>query len=96
MVIKDFSGDFLKADSIEDGDIIEVMDEGKDEFNQALNKTIYNLSVKKGDKVMKWSPNNESGRIMQQAYGNDSKDWVGKKIQIFKVGNSMKIKPIKV
>jgi hypothetical protein len=94
-MIPDFSGDFLNYDSTQDGDIIEIMDEGKVEFNETLKKNMFNLHVKKGDKVLTWSPNNSSGRLLQEAFGKDSTGWIGKKISILHVDKKMLIRPIK-
>ena len=94
-MIPNFSGDFLNFDSTADGDIVEILDEGKEEFNQILKKIMFNISVKKGDKVMIYSPNNNSGRLLQEVFGKDSKDWIGKKFQIIHVEKRMLIRPIK-
>ena len=56
---------------------------------------MFNINVKRGDKVMTYSPNNSSGKILQQAFGIDTKDWKGKKFQIVHVDKKMLIKPIK-
>lgn len=93
-MIPDFSGDFLTIKSTQDGDICEIMDEGQEQFSQALGKKLFNIKVKKNDKVFTWTPNNEAGRSLQTAWGKDSKNWIGKKFQIFHISNSMKIKPI--
>ena len=93
-MIPDFSGDFLNFDSTQDGDIVEIMEEGKIEFNQTLKKNLFNISVKKGDKVLVYSPNNTAGRELQKAYGKDSKEWIGKKFQILHVDKKMLIRPI--
>lgn len=94
-MITDFSGDFLNFDSTEDGDIVEILNEGKVEFNETLKKNLFNLQVKKGEKVMTYSPNNQSGRALQEAYGKDSSGWVGKKFQVFHLNGKMAIKPLK-
>jgi hypothetical protein len=94
-MIPDFSGDFLNLDSTQDADIIEILDEGKEEFNSVLKKDMFNIHVRKGDKVMTYSPNNTSGRLLQDAFGKDSKDWIGKKFQIIHADKKMLIRPIK-
>lgn len=94
-MIPDFSGDYLNFESSTDGDIIEILDEGKNEYNDVLKKHMFNLHVRRNDKVMTYSPNNSSGRLLQEAFGKDSKDWVGKKFQIVHVQGKMLIKPIK-
>ena len=95
-MIPDFSGDYLNFESTQDSDVIEIVDEGKVEFNEALKKTMFNIHVKKGDKVMTYSPNNQSGRLLQDAFGKDTKDWVGKKFQILHISGKMAIRPLKL
>lgn len=94
-MIPDFSGDFLNFDSTNDGDIIEIIDEGKVEYNETLKKDMFNIKVKKGDKTVTYSPNNTSGKALQEAFGKDTKDWVNKKFQILHVDKRMVIRPIK-
>ena len=92
----DFSGDYINYDGTEDGDICEILDEGKVEYNETLKKDMYNLKVKLREKVKIYSPSNVAGRSLQEAFGRDSKNWIGKKFQIFHVDKKMIIKPIKV
>ena len=93
-MIPDFSGDFISAGSIKDGDIIEILDEGKVEYNDILKKDMFNLKVKLNEKVRTWTPNNNHGKLLQHSFGADSKSWIGKKVQLVLVENKMLIKPI--
>lgn len=93
-MIPDFSGDFLNFGSTQDGDIIEIIDEGKSEYNDTLKKTMFNIKVRKGEKVMTYSPNNSSGKILQKSFGMDSAGWVGKKFQVVHANETMFIRPI--
>lgn len=94
-MIPDFSGSYLKLESTQDGDIIEIVDEGKYEFSENLKKDMFNLKVKRGDKVMTWSPNNKQGQALQDAFGLDSVNWKGKKCQILHIEGKMNVRPIK-
>ncbi len=95
-MINDFSGDYLNFDSTKDGDIIQIIGEGKREMNEALKKVIYNIRVNKnGTKEMTYSPNNSSGKILQAAFGEDDVDWIGKEFTVLHVEKKMLIKPIK-
>lgn len=94
-MIQDFSGDFLNFESTEDGDIVEIISEGKVEFNKTLQKEMYNIKVRKNGKEMTYSPNNTSGRLLQDAFGKDDKNWVGKKFSVMHVDKKMIIRPIK-
>lgn len=90
-----FSGDFISAKSVKDGDVLEIVDEGKIEFNDALKKDMFNIKVKlNGDKVKTWSPNNKHGKLLQQSFGVDTQKWIGKKVQILLVEDQMLIKPL--
>jgi len=94
-MIPDFSGDFLNYESTEDGDVIEILTEGKVERNDILKKDLFNIKVKKGGKEMTYSPSMKAGRILQSAFGKDSKSWIGKKFQIIHADKRMIIRPIK-
>lgn len=95
-MIPNFSGDYLNFESTEDGDVCEILDEGVEEFNDILKKKMFNVKIRKGDKIMTYSPNNTSGRLLQQVFGKDTKDWIGKKFQVIHADKKMMIRPIKV
>ena len=44
-MIADFGGDFISAKNVADGDILEIMDEGKMEYSDALKKDCFNIKV---------------------------------------------------
>lgn len=95
-MMTDFSGEFLNYDSTTDGDIVEILNEGKVEYNDTLKKELFNISVKVNDKVKTYSPSNTAGRTLQEAFGKDSKDWVGRKFQVFHIDKKMVVKPLKI
>lgn len=90
----DFSGDYITAKSIHDGDIVEFIDEGKVVFNDFLNKDMFELKVKTNEKVKTWSPSDKHGVILQKAFGDDTKGWIGKKVQLSLLEGKMFIKPL--
>ena len=94
-MIPDFSGDFLSFDSTKDSDIAEILDEGKVEYNEALKKDMFNIKVKINDKVKIYSPSNKAGQSLQDAFGTDTSDWIGRKFQILHIDKKMAIRPIK-
>ena len=94
-MIPDFSGDFINAKSVKDGDMITILSEGEYTYSDILKKDVFNLKVSLNDKPKTWSPNNKHGKLLQQAFGIDSKQWVGNKVQIALVEDVMLIKPIK-
>ena len=90
----DFSGDFINFKSTKDGDIMIIIDEGKLEYNEILKKEMFNIGVEMNGKKKIYSPTNEAGRLLQIKFGKDSKDWLGKKIQIVHAGEKMLIRPL--
>ena len=94
-MINDFSGDYLNFDSTKDGEIIEIISEGKREYSEILKKEVYNIQVKKGEKTMTYSPNNTAGKALQEAFGENDIDWIGKKFTVMHIDKKMIIRPIK-
>ena len=93
-MIPDFSGDFINFDGTKDGDIITIINEGKVEYNDTLKKDMFNISVKHNEKVKTYSPNNKAGLALQDAFGQDTKEWIGKQVQIVHIDKKMLIKPV--
>lgn len=93
-MIPDFSGDFISAKVVKDGDIVEILNEGEMKFSEALKKECFNIQVKLNDKVKFWSPSNKQGKILQQSFGLDTKSWIGKKVILHLVEEHLLIKPI--
>lgn len=94
-MIPDFTGDYISIDSTQDGDICTIIDEGKTEYNENFKKHVFSIGVKLNDKNKIYSPNDKAGRALQDAFGRDSRDWIGHKFQIFHIDKRMVIKPIK-
>lgn len=93
-MIPDFSGDYVSAKSVNDGDIMEILDEGRVEYSDVLKKDTFNLKVKINDKIKSWTPNNKHGQLLQKTFGMDTKTWIGQKIQVSVIEDKMLIKPI--
>lgn len=93
-MIPDFSGDFLNYDSTNDGDIVTILDEGKVEHNEVLKKDLFNITVEVNKNRKIYSPNNKAGRALQEAFGKDTKEWVGKQFTILHIDKKMHIRPI--
>ena len=94
-MIPDFSGDFISYDSTSDNDVMVILNEGKVEYNENLKKDMFNIQVELNEKKKIWSPNNKHGKALQEAFGNDTKEWIGQKVQILHVDKKMAIRPIK-
>lgn len=93
-MIADFSGDYLNYNGTNDGDEFVISGEGKVEYNETLKKDMFNMPVQHNGKTKTWSPNNKQGQQMQDAYGMDTKDWIGKVVQVIHADNKMLIRPI--
>ncbi len=75
--------------------MITILSEGEYTYSEILKRDVFNLKVSLNDKPKTWSPNNKHGKLLQQAFGIDIKLWVGQKVQIALVEDTMLIKPIK-
>ena len=94
-MIPDFSGDFLNYDGTEDRDIVTILDEGKVEYNETLKKDLFNIQVEHNGKKKIFSPSNKTGRQLQEAFGKDTKSWIGKQFEVIHVDKKMAIRPLK-
>lgn len=94
-MIPDFSGDYLNINNTQDGDIVEILNEGKVEFNTMLKKEIFNIPVQVNGKIKAYSPSNKAGQALQDAFGMDTKNWKNQKFQVLHVDGKMAIRPIK-
>lgn len=93
-MIPDFSGDFINYDGTKDGDIMTILSEGKVEYNENLKKDMFNITVELNKSQKTWSPNNKAGRALQEAFGNDTKTWIGKQCTILHIDKKMHVKPM--
>jgi len=56
---------------------------------------MFNITVELNKKKKTYSPNNTAGRTLQEAFGNDTKNWIGKQFEVLHVDKKLKIRPIK-
>lgn len=96
MVVLDLSGDYLNFESSKDGDICVIVTEAKPTFNETLKKEIVDMKVEKDGKQYTYSPNLSAQRSLTDAFGKDTKEWIGKTFEILHVQGKMAIRPIKV
>ena len=94
-MIPDFSGDYLNYDGTQDGDMFVILSEGKVEYNETLKKEMFNIEVEHNKKKKVWSPSNKHGKLLQDAFGLDTKTWLNRKVQVIHVDKKMAIRPIK-
>lgn len=85
---------FKKGEDIKDGDIVKIANEGKKQEGQYGEQDIF--LVKKGDKEGNVSFNQTSINNLIDGYGEDSINWIGKKVKVMmiKMSVSGKIRPV--
>ena len=81
MVETDFSGNFTNERNCKEGDIGRVMTEGSIEEKTNLKGDKYmqlTITVEVNGKELEHSPRTREGQKLQDAWGIDSKEWIGK------------------
>jgi hypothetical protein len=84
MVEADFSGDYVNVENTQQGDIMEIVSEAKyEEFTKKDGsvKTILNIPVLVNGKNKIYSPSRDAGRALVKAFGKETKEWIGHKLQ---------------
>lgn len=77
--------DFLSADMLNNGDIVEILNEGK--FLEAeetpFKRSAFQIDVRlqNGSKKV-WTMNKTTRKRLAAAYGDDSKEWVGRRVRV--------------
>ena len=93
-----FAGAYMAFDSTKDGGIAVITGEGVE--TEIENKWSHqmewklNIPVEITGKALVWTPWDSDGRALQEAWGTDSREWVGKKLQIIHDKKKMIVKPI--
>jgi len=97
MVQVKFGSDYLNVDNCEDGDIATITGEGElgEITYNGKTKEVLNIPVEINDKIMVYTPAMKAGRALVEAYGDDTKDWIGKQFQTFNVDSRLVIKTVK-
>lgn len=77
---------FLNADTCKDGDVIEVVGEGKIEAKKdpttQREYSVLNLPVKLNGRSLTYSPNSDATRVLKTAWGMNTTSWIGKKFSV--------------
>ncbi len=78
---------FLKAESIENESVGEILDEGEVRGTEetGFDDPVFEMGVKIGPVKFRWTMNAKSQRNLISKWGNDTKAWIGKKIILWKV-----------
>ena len=91
---------YISFENTKDGDIVEIIEEGQYEMKKVSwskdEKKILNIPVRLNDKKIIWSPWNKDSKKCIEAWGKDTKNWVGMKFEIVHMENKMLIRPIVV
>ena len=84
MVEVNFSGNFLSAENCKANDVGVFVDEGTLNERSKNGKTWNQLSisVEVGEKKYNHSFRSSEGKRFQEAYGKETKNWIGKKFKI--------------
>lgn len=77
--------EFLNSTMLEEGDIVVLLDEGifREPEDTGLQRTVFQISVGLPDQRNKtWTMNKTTRKRLIEAWGDDSANWVNKKVQI--------------
>jgi len=77
--------EYLHADAIEPGDIVEII--GKARYisaqESAFERSYLEVAVKMSDGQAKtWTPNKTTLHLLAQAFGDDTDSWINKKVKL--------------
>lgn len=84
-----FSGNFLRAEDCKGGEICEILEDAEIteiQTQEGKTKAVMNLEItfdvagKKSEKT--FTPNKTNGNILTEAFGEETKNWIGKKFKI--------------
>jgi len=77
--------EFLHADAVFDGDIIEIVGKGRyvSAEDSTFERPYLEIPVKLPDgKTKTWTPNKTTLHMLAKAFGDDADLWVGKKVKL--------------
>lgn len=74
----DFSGKYLTCDNCENGAVVTITGEAIFEDNMDKTKKIFNIPVEVEGKKKVHSPWDKEAQILANAFGNETKKWIGK------------------
>lgn len=78
------NGEFAKVGiDIKDGDVVTILDAGTITSGEFGDRHTFGIKTAKGDKIISF--NQTSLNNLVDAFGDDSEDWVNKKVKVFLV-----------
>lgn len=77
---------YLNDKSVSENDVVEIIGEGdieqKEDPNTHRKYRILKIPVRTNNKELLYSPNNDAIDVLNEAFGTDTKKWVGCKFSI--------------
>ena len=77
---------YLNDKSVDENDVVEIVGEGqieqKEDINTHRKYRILKLPVKCNNKELLYSPNSDAIDVLNEAFGTDTKKWIGQKFSI--------------
>ena len=84
-------GKFAQAgEDINQGDILEILDEGRkvpSQWGERGERHIFKLLTLKGDRILTF--NSTSMNYLIEVFGDETKDWIGKKVKAWVVKSNV-------
>jgi len=81
-------GNYLRADKIAGGEIGVLLDAGtlrEADFGTGKTKTVIEFNIEIDEEEYMWTMNKQTLNALAEAYGDDCKKWIGKKVKLTKV-----------
>lgn len=100
MVLVEVKASFLNYESTKDGDIWTIMNEGEYTLEtptwskKEVNRLHIDVQKLESPTTLDWTPWDSDLKKVVEAWGNESKSWIGKKIRITHDGKKMIISPV--
>jgi len=85
-----------KGEEINENDVIQLLDEGRTEQGNYGPQNIFKIKCADGKTEKDFSLNQTSVNNMIDAFGGDSKKWIGKDVKVWAILSNVKGKMIKV
>lgn len=98
MVIVEFKSKYLNVTGTKDGDIVEITGEGsevpqKSKFNDKEELILVLPVLHNGNKAL-FSLYEKYKKPLVGTWGNETKNWIGKKFTILHINEKMEVRPI--